>query len=256
MTKIAGAVITFCRPDYLDQTLDSLERCLLSDKIDWFFFQDGLKGYPEYKVTYNTIKQKDIQESINRVRITTLPIKEHFINNINRGVNYQINSIFKLFNDYDKLFIFEDDMVVSKYYLRLLNVLSIEQPLIMSTFYSIGYEPNRDRDYKVMLKATKPRSWGFCLTREAWDRINIHWNKKYKNRFKKYRTPYYDTVITQYARKYLNGKYIPKISRGFYIGKDGILSYNKGNWNRRGLHKQVKEIEYDIDKNIKGFILK
>jgi hypothetical protein len=258
MGRVAGAVMTFCRPDYLDKALTSLERCVGADKIDWFFFQDGLKGHPEYKVTYDNVTQEHLDACINRVKSTTLPIKNHEINKLNQGVNHQINKVFKLFNNYNKLFIFEDDLVVSKYYLKLLNAISREQPNIMSTFYSIGEKAKNNRDFRVMIKAQKPRSWGFCLTREAWDKIEPRWNKKYKERFDNggYRTPYYDTVITQFARTYAGGKFMPKISRAFYVGQDGILSYNKGNWKKRGLHKQLKEIEYDTDKNVRDFIIR
>lgn len=258
MKRIAGAMLTFCRPDYLNKAVGSLEKCIGADKIDWFFFQDALDGYPEYKTPYHSVKQEQIDSCIDRIKATTLPVKLHEINKINHGVNRQINKAFQLFNDYDRLFIFEDDLVVSKYYIRLLKVMSRENPMLMSTFHSIGDRAKNDREFRVMIRASKPRSWGFCLTRSAWDLMEPHWNKKYKERFDwdGYRTPYYDTVITQLARKYVGGKYMPKISRAFYVGQDGILSYNKGNWKKRGLHRQQKKIEYDIDKDIREFIIR
>lgn len=249
----AVAIISFCRPDYLDKCLSSLEKCNDVNLFDWHFFQDMLDGFPKSKVPYYGVKKSAIDKNIERIKNTTVPLTNLTINKKNEGVNHQINKIFKLFETYDKLFIFEDDLVVSNNYLRLLNRCSEEYPDIVASFHSLGKKnPNLPGDLRKLKKSIKPRLWGFYMTKNSWDKIKKGWGKKYNpNR----RTPYYDTTLTQLIKQHTKGKYESVVTRAYNIGVEGILSSNKTSWKHRHLDRQNKRIHYPRDKGTKKFIL-
>ncbi len=253
-SKVGAVIFTFCRTDYLGQCLSSLENCKLSDEIDWHVYQDGLEGFPEHKPAYYKYSEKDLDAVEKMIGGTKLPIVTFSRNRKNMGINYQVNQAFRLFDDYDLLFFFEDDLVVSPYYLRLLWRCAEEHPNVVTSFHSIGIpNPPTMVRLRTMEKAQKPRLWGFSMTRKGWGNIQPFWEPHHK---KKPRNPYYDVVVTQLARSHTKGKYQPLITRAHNIGIEGILSTNPVSWKHRDLHKQKKEIVFKEDAKIKDFILK
>lgn len=252
--KIATTVFTFARPDYLDKTLISLEKCVDREKIDWYFFQDVLTKHPKRKQGYNKVSQKGVELTTKRIKDTTLPIKEFVKNSRNRGINYQLNQAFQLFSDYDLILFFEDDLVVSKFYLRLLIRCAREYPNTVNTFHRANStSKNTKKKLRTLVKAPAPRYWGFYITREAYKNIKPGWEKRYKPNK---RAPYYDVILTQEVRKRTNGKYRPLISRAKNVGMEGVLSTNPRNWKERGLSAQSDRIKYVRDRHLHNFILK
>jgi hypothetical protein len=164
-----------------------------------------------------------------------------------------MNKALHLLEEYDMVFFFEDDILVSKYYLRLLRTCAEQHPDIMGMFNGTFGKPKQSRDMGLMVKAHKPRSWGFYLTRSVKDRFIGAWKDRYHP---EKRTPYYDVIFTQTAKKRLKGKYFSKIARAKSIGIDGILSTNEKSWRHRNLHNQPDIIEFDSDKNIGKFFLR
>lgn len=252
--KIASVVFTFVRHDYLHRCLSSLEKCVNAGNYDWYFFQDGLEGHPPDKPGYYNYSQEDIEKCIDRVRSTSLPTVGHLINATNKGINYQVNQAFRLFGEYDIIFFFEQDLVVSPYYLLLLDRFTRKYPRRLVSFHTTNSPVSKNkRDLQIMVKAPKPRCWGFGLANLGFQLIKDQWRERFDyNR----RTPYYDTTLTQLARKHMRGKYQPKISRAVGIGKEGILSTNATSWQHRNLHLQNEQIYYPEDKNVRKFVLK
>lgn len=249
----AVVLLTFARPDYLKQCLGSLEKCIDKEKFDWVVFQDNLNGFPLDKPGYKKLSPLDIELNIDILNSSSINWKEKVINQNNKGINFQINQAFNLFEVYDKLFIFEDDLVVSKYYLRLLDKFSNQHPDKVASFHSLvrtDFKPQKD--LHKMKKATRPRLWGFVITKEGWNKIKKVWEKRY---IPEQRSPYYDVIITQAIKKFTGGKWQPLIPRAFNVGLDGILSTNKSNWSKRGLNKQATEIEYKGDEKLNSFML-
>jgi hypothetical protein len=253
MIKTAGVITTFARPAYLNRCLLSLENAEGQNEVDWYIFQDGLEGFPTNKVGYYNIFQEDIDENLERIYDSKLNIKVVEVSPINVGINSQMNKAFDLFNDYDRIFFFEDDIVVSKYYLKLLDKCSEQYPEAVVSFFSIGIEKPTKKDYNILIRSTKPRLWGFYMTSLVWEKMCDDWNKKFDETK---RTPYYDVTLTRLIRKHSKGKYEPLVTRAYNIGKDGVLSTNEKSWIHRNLHKQKNKIEYKIDSKLNKFILR
>lgn len=258
MRKIAGVITTFARPEYYKQALDSLAKCQgVYDNIDWYIFQDGLKNFPTNRVRYFKVAQKDVDKNIKVTLNHEFKFKHHYIEKVNRGINYQINRAFNLLEEgYDTLFVFEDDLVVSPYYINLLRNCSKQYPNIAVSFHSVSKAIVRQPTTKLhrLRKATAPRCWGWYLTKEVWDKIKHDWRKAYPAIVRN-RTPYYDTKITQAIRKHTDGKYESVVSRAINVGVDGTLTMNKENWSKRFMNNQVTEYVYKADATLSDFKL-
>ncbi len=249
--KTAGVILTFARPDYLKPVLASILENTEWKNSDWFIYQDGLKNHPTIKNNYSKISEKDLQETYDV--INSLPFWINFeVNSENRGVNYQLNQVFKLFYEgYDTLFVFEDDLVLSKNYLRLLRISSEQNPNMINTLYSTNPERAKTEDeLKLMNWSPGYRYWGFHITKEAYENIKPSWEAEYAP---DKRVPFYDAILSRAARQFTKGKYCTRFTRAYNIGKQGILSYNEENWVTRGISRQNHDIEYDFDSELENF---
>lgn len=258
MRRIAGAITTFARADYYKQALDSLAECEgVYDNIDWYIYQDNLPNFPTNRVRYFNVSQEDVDKNIEVTLNHKFKFKKHFIEKENRGINYQINKAFNLLEEgYDTLFVFEDDLVVSPYYINLLKNCSEQHRNIAVSFHSVSSRAVKQPTTKLhqLRKAKQPRCWGWYLTKEVWDKIKHKWNKEYPFIVEN-RTPYYDTKITQALRKYADGKYESVVSRSKNVGIEGTLTMNEGNWRKRFLNKQSENFVYEQDRTLNNFKL-
>jgi len=256
MRKIAGAITTFARPKYYKQALDSLCKCKEVNKnIDWYIFQDGIENYPEKYVRYKTLTRKDVEKNIMVTLDSKFPYLHHFINKENKGINYQMNRVFGLFEKgYDVIFIFEDDLVVSPYYIKLLKQCSKQYKNMSVTFHSVTEgKLNKGKNLHRLRPAKRPRFWGFYLTKEVWKKIQPTWKQFYRKR--RIRFPYYDPTLTQAIRKFTDGKYEPLVSRSYNVGVEGTLTMSESNWGGRGLEDQTKKIAFERDNTLNRFEL-
>lgn len=246
--RTAGVLFTFARYAYTAHTLLSLER--QTEQVDWYVYQDALVGHPPKKFGYTKVDQWGVDAVAELVRSSTLPIQKFEQNDVNQGINYQVNKAFQLFESYDAVCFFEDDMIVSPHYVRLLKQFATEHPMVMATFHSLG-DPDKNKLH-CMQHALKPRSWGFVLTRTAFNVIAPYWQAAFDAGP---RNPYYDVVITHLARNYLYGKWQAVVPRAICVGQNGVLSTNPENWEKRGLHNQTKTYIYEEDATIGSFEL-
>jgi heptaprenylglyceryl phosphate synthase len=109
--KIASAIMCFKRPDYLEQTIKSLENADESSEVDWFVFQDGAENKISGEV-YATQSELDAVADV--INTSTLPIKEFTQQDSNISPSQQRYLILSLLNEYDLVYVFEDDLIVSK----------------------------------------------------------------------------------------------------------------------------------------------
>lgn len=253
--KTAGVLFTFARPDYLEKALGSIEANTLAHEIDWFFYQDGLKDHPTVRSSYDNIKGEDL-EKVTEL-LSSSPLKHNLIKREkNYGINYQMDSALKLFDEgYDTLFVMEDDLVVSKYYLNLLKQCSEEYPNMVNTFYSTNSKTAKNtQELRTMIWSAGYRYWGFYLTKEAFGNIRADWEAEYDE---DKRAPFYDGILSRAVRRRTQGKFCSRFTRAYNVGREGILSYNPENWVTRGIVNQNEDhIEYEEDASLHGFVLR
>lgn len=268
--NVASAIMCFKRADYLKKTIKSLENTEESNELDWFIFQDGAENQISGK-TYATQDELDsVAEIINN---STLPIKEFIRQDSNISPAQQRYLILSLLNDYDLLYVFDDDMIVGKYYLKLLRIMAEQFPKYIGLMYN---NTNRGNNFKAVRESNSARLWGHYMNRQVYEKIVDDYTDYY-NCVKKFdyhqrrkissekiglpeTAPWImdDIVINRLCEKYGIRKLHPDITRAKYIGRDGgMVAYKTDRtWRKMGMHKQPKRITHKQDKNIRKFILK
>jgi len=263
--KIAGVVFSFRRPDYLIQTLESLEVAEESNDIDWYAFQDN---------AYNTISdstyatEDEISSSLSLLKKSSLNFKEIQVNKYNECIARQKHKAHKLFDSYEKVFFFEDDLIVGKHYFRLLRIALTQFPnyaILMNSFPNKA-GLNKLRNCKIA------RIWGYGMTERLFRKIEPDYKKfhagisqvdyikrnQVKGLMSKYNLDYrsHDICITRLTRLHGKGKLWSHVSRGYAIGKEGNLTFrNPIKWKKRNLDGQAKIITYKKDAKINQFII-
>lgn len=117
MNKLAIAISSGKRPNCLKQCLKSLERNLSRGKADIYVYQDGAINFSS-GIRY--IEDEVIEENVQIFRDSKLPNKflRRYTCNIGAGLQrlYQWTTLFN--EGYEYVIHLDDDIVVSKYYIR------------------------------------------------------------------------------------------------------------------------------------------
>lgn len=153
-----GVLIFYNRPKYLEKVVRSLEENTI--QLDWYFLQDGP---PDAKTDecQNVIKNSSLTGEIYQSEKNISPL----------GQNLRMLSLCK---KHDQVFIFEDDMIVSPYYISLLNRIYNQFPnsVILGTDYP--KKPNSE-PHLINKLDTKPWNlWGYLLPATVGIRIMPH----------------------------------------------------------------------------------
>lgn len=118
-TKNLGvALISYNRPHYFSQLLESLEGQSYLDNTYFHLFQDGPKTIADTRL---------VPKSIKLFADSKLPFKRSHIRrrNVSIAIN-QFEAVEHMVKRYEYLIVIEDDVILSKHFLRLIRVL-IEQ---------------------------------------------------------------------------------------------------------------------------------
>jgi len=164
--RTAILVIGFKRLHYFEQTLESLEKCPESQTLDFHFYLDGGRK----------ANQSELVEMINKSSIKSKHI-------VSRESNYGIGRHLigarrDLFDGlgYDRLILFEDDMIVSPTYITTVLKMSDWAHQYDNVGTVMAYNLN-NTDQEIQRNdidkviATNRHFWGYCITRKVWDDI-------------------------------------------------------------------------------------
>jgi len=118
--KLGVGIISWNRPDYLKQSIDSLEKNDLSD-THFHLFQDGFVCKFTDKVV---AKAKDIYHSIKVFHDSKLPNKNYHVRdkNVSVAIN-QFEAMQTLYKNYEYFVFIENDIVVSPHFILIMKRL-------------------------------------------------------------------------------------------------------------------------------------
>ena len=164
--KTALLLVGFNRPVYFKQVLTSLEQNPEAHTLDLFVYLDG---GPQ-------ARQEELMAILQRSSLANLRIVCRQSNwGIGRNLIGARRDIFDRYQ-YDRLVLFEDDLVLSPTYISTVLKLSDWAHQYDNIGTVMGFNLNTDgRDKqrgdldKVI--ATNRHFWGYCLTRRVWDHI-------------------------------------------------------------------------------------
>ena len=258
-SKPAGVVFTFNRPDYLAQTLDSLLKNDEARDMPWYAFLDGAVN--EFSGN-RYAKGKEIKACHKLLLDSPLKFSSITVNENNECIARQKHKAHRLYAEHDVIYFFEDDMIVSPHYLKLLRIALQQYPRHAILLHTGKSKGRLDR----LVNCNIARIWGYGMTRVLYSRIEQEWNEFHKGISKidyllrssmsnirmklgiKWHS--HDVTITQLSRKRGAGKLWPEVSRGYYIGRKGSIAFRTdATWFKRNMHKQKKRFVYSSDAN-------
>ncbi len=132
--RIAAAIFAFNRPNYLKPVLKSIENNTHFNEVDFFIVQDSPyyilhKGKPPVLAQNQFEPWKETTKILKDFRFTHNNVKQLKINFNNKGIPRNKKYIHWLTKDkYDAVIFFEDDLIVSKHYIKLLLELYQQFP--------------------------------------------------------------------------------------------------------------------------------
>lgn len=269
MNKIACALFSFDRPLYLKKTLQSIyenhAKHNIFDNIDLYFFQDGS--------TINNSREVGSKEKINQsIKIikeyqNKFPKAEVDISNINLGIAKQKQKAHLLFEKYNKILFFEDDMILSPHYIKLVISMSEQFPnSIVQACDRTGRLPKNDfKNHLNKVIKSGCHFWGYLMNYTVHDKvknllndyinfIGNDYRKRPSNAIRQrynIHTTSHDAII----HKAINEQNISKITtivpRAKYIGKEGMHANLK--WFEKYNFHIEKPYIFEEDKHINQF---
>jgi hypothetical protein len=263
--KIASALMCFNRPDYTRHTIKSLVANTEVNDVDWFIFQDGIVNEISSAIYSEEEPHKRVEKVI---RNSGLPITNYVKQEFNISPYQQRYQILRLLKEYDLIYVFDDDMIVSPHYLRLLRIMAEQFPNYIGI---MNRHRNRGKKLRFLQVCGHARLWGHYMNKQTYNLIEEKFTRYYnhvkKFDFHKRRTypdmrtaevPYVldDVAINKLCQMYGIKKLWPFVTRGRYIGKKGTVAYKTaGYWKKKGMDRQPEEITYPGDAKLKSFRL-
>lgn len=168
--KIAAFIFSCSRPAYLQRVLSSLEN-QTEMNVDHVLMQDGCRNRFSGAV-YATPEQLNL--CVKHFDQAELKNKFKIVNDINRGMAWQKRRAYKYAfedEDYDACLCFEDDLVVSKYYVRLLRVLLHQfkdDPGVATVQLSDRFNDSVRPDTLNHIKPMWRHFWGYGTWKDRW----------------------------------------------------------------------------------------
>lgn len=156
------ALFVYNRPEHTRRTLSYLQKNLLADESRLFVFSDGPKSEAD-KIKVEQVRQLVKEAS----RFKSVKIEER---KENLGLaNSIIAGVTKLVNEYDKVIVFEDDLLSSPYALQYfnesLNRYANEEKVMHVGAYMYNL-PNKKLPQTFFYRAAT--SWGWATWARAW----------------------------------------------------------------------------------------
>lgn len=261
MTDIAACLIAFERPHYLRETIKSLEALEDKNEVDWFIFQDGaVNKFSGRRVA----KDRDVEIANNILQNADLPNKYIERADYNLGIPLQVDSVFDtLRGGYDMVMFFEDDVVVSRYSIRLNKAIVEQYPDSIPTLYtnrSIDSLDSVEDNLDILMESETASFHTFAMTREVFKDIEEEWNRfievmrgrdyeiRNHKEVRKIMGTQRSSTDSLLQKALLEEGYYrvrPLVSRALYIGMEGIHSRVE-NYQRQ-FEGNVGEIHYEQD---------
>lgn len=263
MNKVACAVLVFDRPQYFAPVLESLKENADGNDVAWFFFVDGAKTAAGRVVG----DEKKIKESTHLISQKFPPFPYHIeISSINEGIARQKQKAHQLFTRYDQIIFFEDDMIISPYYINL--VINMQNQFPNDIVYAPA-KPSANIEQRAKLNQVRDITehlWGYSMRRDSFLKIKDKFDAYcadigdcYKNRddaflIKKYNlggASSHDSMIEKTCGRLGIRKLCARVPRGKYIGRKGLHQLPE-KYDAAGFAEDRKYI-FEEDRTLKHF---
>ena len=183
--KLAVAIMSFNRPDYFDQVLQSINTQTDKD-VDFYLFQDGPINKYSYRRCANS---SDIYKCVELYNFY-LPKGLAHVHDCNVGISENFNKaeelLFNTYN-YEAVLFLEDDLVLSPWYIsiikKMLKAYDDTEVGMVCAYGDHNISLDAQFKYPNMIKSID-HLWGYATTKRSWEQ----------------RKPYYDEWFNQFIK--------------------------------------------------------
>jgi hypothetical protein len=255
--KIALAIFSFNRPEYLEPVLKSIESNNNISDIDFYFFQDGYinKFSKKIKTEKELIEKCILIWEKSKIPNKTLVKQEY---NVGIGIS-QFEAKVLLFEEmgYEEVMLFEDDLILSKNYIRLLRILldQFKYEKSVGIVMCHGSEKrleSKDKAEKLyILRPGDIHMWGWAMWKDRWLKIKPDFLKYYKfiEKIDYKKRPTWE-IINFYKKEGINLGYSSQDGAIHYsIFKNGLLIINTQVNRGKYIGEKGEHMTPDIFKN-------
>jgi hypothetical protein len=274
--KLGTAIISFNRPQYLEQTLKSLEKQTDKLPVKYHLFQDGAVNKFSHKLRSEPYLLKSCVNLFNNAKLEHK--KTHIQEmNVGNGIN-QFQAVEYMANNYEYFLIVEDDVILGKDYLKLIRVM-IDQFMKREEVFSVSLNFKRMCNKKFIEQNLNKAGyislhwWAECWSSKKWQKVKPYFMQYYeyiKN------IDYVNRPAKEIVKSFhKHGLMIPQssqdagkdyalhrakmkrintiVNRAYYIGEKGLhFSVNK--YKQMGYKEQVP-YEFESDSQLEKFSL-
>ena len=267
--KLAIAINSLDRPEYLKQCLSSLEKNKNLDKVDFYLYQDGGVNQQSCETYADVCTIKDCVDLFNKSKLPNKHVRQH---KDNIGAGLQRLYIFKELFDkgYEYVVSVDNDLVFGKYYvntlLTLFNMFK-KDPSVGMLQTSLRDYTDFSLDSKKQVKKAESqiqylfsRRWEQGIWKRSWKKIwpklQFLYDELHKYDFKHLlHEPHMEGIRNRLFEKYasfhvdesiencmimagLKGV-STRVPRHKGIGIHGLYTFNPKKWKYAGLDKVV-----------------
>ena len=159
-------IFAYNRPGHIRQTIEALKNNKLAKESDLFVYSDAAKN----DEAINSVKEvREYIKTINGFKNISIIQRE-----INLGLAKSIiEGVTDIINDYGKIIVLEDDLIVSPFFLEYMNSALTKYDNASQVMQISGYmfpvEVNTDEDAFFLPLTT---SWGWGTWKRVWDHFD------------------------------------------------------------------------------------
>jgi len=271
---IGVSLIAFNRPAYFKKLIKSLEKQTV--EAEYHLFQDGAVNKFSHRLKARPELLNEVQDIFDNSKIESKKKHCHQMN-VGNAIN-QFEAVEFMSKHYDRFLVVEDDVILSKDYLRLVNILADQY--LKDDIFSVSL------NFKRMCKRREIDS-----NLDKVDYISLHWwaemwSSEQWLKVRPYFLEYYELVKNvDYQQRpsdkikklfHSSGLMIPQtsqdagkdyalykagmkrinsiVNRGFYIGESG-MHFNPHLYQQMG-YKYQKPFEFKSDEKLNAFIMR
>ena len=169
MKALAPVIIfAYCRLNSLRLTIEALQKCKLANYSEVIVYSDGAKEDTDFEDVAS------VRNFLNEIK-GFKSVKLHFSEK-NKGLaNSIIDGVSSSLDEYGKIIVLEDDLIVSENFLIYMNQALIHYKSVLKVFSVSGYSiPIKvPQNYKFDVYFTpRASSWGWATWADRWDGID------------------------------------------------------------------------------------
>ncbi len=264
-------LFVYNRPQHTLRTLEALALNHLAKESILYIFADGPKDSANVEILANLAKTREIIKSKEWCKKTIIVEAE-----INKGLARSIiDGVSKIVNEYGKIIVLEDDLVVSPYFLRYMNdaLNTYSEDTSVACISGYVYPTRKKMPETFFIKGSD--CWGWSTWKRAWDIFESDSTKLMKELQSRSLTSKFDfdntypyTLMLQehitginnswairwYASTFLKNKYClhPGTSLVQNIGIDGSGTHSgdSGKWDVTIAEKAVNVKKIKVEQNM------